>query len=109
MNWKPRELIKSLPHVRRVGNKSPGKTIVPVKLFAPSAGLTWYLIAKCSGKDLGGYDIIYGYVAGSDSELGCFSLHELENLVCPFDFRIERDRNWNPTTTLAEVVNGKVR
>jgi len=64
-----------------------------VKLFTPDSNWNWYII------ELSKVDIktCYGYVQGLESELGYFSLEELESLHGPLGLAIERDLSFVPT------------
>jgi hypothetical protein len=64
-----------------------------VKLFTPDSNWTWYII-EFSKQDA---DTCYGYVKGLESELGYFSLKELESLHGPLGLVIERDLSFEPT------------
>lgn len=46
--------------------------LLPVKFFTPDSSWTWYAI------EFDGDDLFVGYVVGMESELGYFTLHELE-------------------------------
>ena len=64
---------------------------VHVKFFAPWSNWTWYATE---------YDpeerIFFGRVDGFESELGNFSLDELEGVEGPRGLKIERDRTFGP-------------
>ena len=64
---------------------------VHVKFFAPWTNWTWYATA---------YDpeerIFFGRVDGFESELGNFSLDELESVNGPMGLKIERDAHFGP-------------
>lgn len=76
----------------------PGDTRrVPVKFFA-GGSWSWYAL------EFDPIDrVFFGLVVGLETELGYFSLAELESVGA------ERDKFWNPRTTLAEVESGAVR
>ena len=44
-----------------------------------------------------GSDIFFGLVIGFETELGYFSLSELESIVGPYGLKIERDISFTPT------------
>ena len=71
---------------------------VPLKLFCPWNGWEWYAY-EIDEND----DICFGWVKGIFPELGSFSLKELSMQVQRGVPMIERDKMWNPNTTLAEV------
>jgi len=64
-----------------------------VKLFTPDSNWTWFIIefSKADAKTC------YGYVQGLDSELGYFTLQELESVHGPLGLAIERDLSFAPT------------
>jgi len=64
-----------------------------VKLFTPNSNWTWYII-EFSKNDT---NTCYGYVQGLESELGYFTLEELESLRTPLGLAIERDLSFKPT------------
>jgi Protein of unknown function (DUF2958) len=73
--------------------------VVPVKFFTPDSAWTWYAI------EFDGDDLFFGFVVGMESELGYFTLHELERARGPLGLPIERDLYWNPETRLSTVRN----
>jgi hypothetical protein len=64
-----------------------------VKLFTPDSNWTWFIIefSKVDAKTC------YGYVQGLESELGYFTLEELESIHGPLGLAIERDLSFTPT------------
>ena len=73
--------------------------LVIAKFFTPDAQWTWYAI------EFDGKDLFFGYVVGLVSELGYFSLRELEAVRGPLGLPIERDRSFRPCR-LSEVQKG---
>ncbi len=67
--------------------------ICHIKLFTPDSLWSWYII-EFSKEDK---STCYGYVQGLDSELGYFSLEELEAAKGPLGLEIERDMSFTPT------------
>ena len=67
--------------------------ICQVKIFTPDAQWTWYII-EISKEDK---STCYGYVVGFESELGYFSLKELETIKGSLGLRVERDISFSPT------------
>ena len=63
-----------------------------VKFFTPDANWTWY------ASEFDGEDIFFGFVIGLESELGYFSLSELESVRGPLGLPIERDLHFEPKT-----------
>jgi hypothetical protein len=67
--------------------------IVHVKYFTPWSNWTWY------GTEYDPEDrTFFGLVKGFETELGYFSLTELEEIRGPFGLRIERDQYFTPKT-----------
>lgn len=64
-----------------------------VKLFLPNTNWTWY-VTELSKQD---HNLCFGYVIGQESELGYFSLEELESLQSSLGISIERDESFQPT------------
>ena len=62
--------------------------VVQVKFFTPDAGWTWY------ATEFDGEDTFFGLVIGHETELGYFSLSELESVRGPWGSRL------NGTSTL---------
>ena len=67
--------------------------ICHIKLFTPDSQWTWYII-EFSKEDK---STCYGYVQGFESELGYFSLKEIESIKGPLGLAIERDISFKPT------------
>ncbi len=70
--------------------------MVQVKFFTPWTSWTWYAI------EFDGQDLFFGLVDGLETELGYFSLSELESVRGPAGLRIERDLHFRPVP-LSEV------
>jgi hypothetical protein len=68
-----------------------GDAVAWARIFTPRAGWTWYVL-ECDGRD-----ICFGLVAGIETELGYFSLAEIEQLRGPGGRRAERDASFHPT------------
>lgn len=85
------ELKKKLPPL--YANEDKGNNAIAVaKFFTPWANWTWY------ATEFDGDDTFFGLVEGLDTELGYFSLSELESVTGPFGLKIERDAYFEPTT-----------
>jgi len=87
----PQTLLSDIPDLYETeGQTNP---ICHVKLFTPDSNFTWYIIefSKADAKTC------YGYVEGLESELGYFTLEELESLHGPLGLAIERDLSFKPT------------
>ena len=84
----------------QVGDQDIADPIVIAKWFTPWTRWTWYGIA---------YDpqdkICFGLVVGFETELGYFSIEELEEIRGPHGLRIERDLYWKEKR-LSEVREG---
>lgn len=95
---------KALPPLYANENTVANKIKVPVKFFTPWAGWTWY------GTEYNPETrIFFGWVEGHESEMGYFSLDELESIKGPFGLKIERDIHWDSNTTLDRVMGKMVR
>ena len=73
--------------------------IAQVKFFTPWTSWTWY------ATEFDGVDTLFGLVEGLVSELGYFSLSELEAVRGPAGLEIERDLYFEPTR-LSELRRG---
>jgi len=62
-----------------------------VKFFTPDSNWTWY------ATEFDGDDLFFGLVVGFETELGYFSLSELEGVKGPLGLPIERDLHFEPT------------
>jgi hypothetical protein len=92
------ELRKALPPLYSNDGTPADEQIAHVKFFSPYSGWTWY------ATEFDGEDTFFGLVQGYETELGYFSLNELENLAgmngqLPL---VERDLYWS-ARPLAEV------
>lgn len=65
---------------------------VYVKIFTPDSSWTWLVVEYDPEQRL-----CFGLVNGLESELGYFSLDELEEVRGPLGLPIERDLSWKPT------------
>jgi hypothetical protein len=81
-------------------NSKPEDIAIPVKLFYPCGAATWYLYEYNPETETA-----FGYVVGMGNppELGYIPVAELQAFRGRLGLGIERDRSWNPKTTLAEV------
>ncbi len=84
-------IIKKLPKLGTTNNKSPENTIAVVKFFNAAGAGTWY------ATEFDGEDTFFGKVVLHESELGYFSLQELQNFRGRFGLGIERDLFFKPT------------
>jgi hypothetical protein len=85
----PHALLSDIPDLYETENSLD--PICHVKLFI--ANWTWYII-EFSKEDA---STCFGYVQGMESELGYFSLEELESTHGPLGLAIERDFHFTPT------------
>lgn len=65
-----------------------------IKLFTPDSIFTWYII-EISKEDK---HTCYGLVKGFESELGYFSLKELESIKGNLGLGVEMDMSFTPTS-----------
>ena len=86
-----KELLADIPTLYNTEDISD--PICHQKLFTPDANWTWYVI-EISKEDK---DYCYGYVIGLDSELGYFTLSEIEAVRGPLGLAVERDKFFKPT------------
>ena len=66
------------------------EAIAVVKYFTPDANWTWY------ATEFDGVDTFFGLVKGLDTELGYFSLSELESVRGSLGLSVERDLYFMP-------------
>ena len=87
----PQTLLSDIPDLYETENlKDP---LCCVKFFTPDSSWSWYII-EFSKADR---DTCYGYVQGLDSELGYFTLSELEKVHGALGLAVERDLHFTPT------------
>ncbi len=92
----PDDLISTIPDLYSTEDEED--PICHIKLFTPDANWTWY-ITELSVSD---GDTGFGYVVGLESELGYFSLSEIEAVRGHLGLPVERDLGFTPTR-LSEV------
>jgi hypothetical protein len=80
---------KQLPKIGSQEN-NPDATAY-AKFFTPWSNWTWW------ATEWDGADEFFGLVSGHETELGYFSLKELESINGPFGLKIERDLYFKPT------------
>lgn len=68
-----------------------------VKYFSPDGGWTWY------ASEFDGEDTFFGLVNGIETELGYFSLSELQEIRGSLGLPIERDLYFHPKTLKALI------
>ena len=90
-NLIPKELIEEMNIPKLYETEEQKDPIAHIKLFID--GWTWY-ITELSIDD----DICFGYVVSPfESELGYFSLKELESIKGALGLGVERDISFKPT------------
>jgi hypothetical protein len=72
------------------------QAIVHVKFFTPDANWTWYATEFDPQER-----IFFGLVVGFETELGYFSLDELQEVKGGLGLPVERDVHWTPGTIAA--------
>ena len=89
-----KEIRKRLPPLYT--NEDNPDPVVQVKFFTPWSNWTWF------ATEFDGEDTFFGLVKGFETELGYFSLAELEQVRGPWGLKIERDMYFDPKP-LSEV------
>lgn len=79
-----------VPALHETENRADAHAII--KFFTPDSNWTWYVVE--TDRDEG---LCFGLVVGMCTELGYFSIEELESVRGPFGLKIERDRFFRPT------------
>ncbi|PNV82244.1 MAG: hypothetical protein C0627_11040 [Sulfurimonas sp.] len=87
----PQTLLSDIPDLYETENTLD--PICHVKLFTPDSNFTWYII-EFSKADV---STCFGFVQGLDSELGYFTLVELESVHGSLGLSVERDLSFTPT------------
>ena len=95
----PKEILDTVPDLYT--SEDTTDPLCQVKLFTPDANWTWYII-ELSKEDS---STCYGYVQGLESELGYFSLKEIENIRGALNLPVEQDLSFEPTL-LSKVMEG---
>jgi len=86
----PKNLLKNIPKLYETEEeKDP---LCHIKLFTPDANFTWFIIEVSIDENL-----CYGYVKSLDSELGYFSLEEIEDIRGSLNLPVEIDISFKPT------------
>jgi len=90
-NLIPQTLLSDIPDLYETeGATDP---ICHIKLFTPDSSWSWFVI-ELSKEDS---KTCFGYVEGLESELGYFSLEELESLHGKLGLGVERDLSFQAT------------
>ena len=93
-----KEIRDRLPPLRATDGQGED-AIVQVKFFTPTSNWTWFALEGEPVLDEDGNEIdfhFFGLVEGFESELGTFSLKELESVKLPLGLGIERDMYFSP-------------
>jgi len=85
-------LLKRLPPLYATENIPTPKKVAVIKFFTPDSSWTWYGIEYDPTERL-----FFGLVHGIESEMGYFSLDELEEVRGRLGLPIERDRHFKQT------------
>lgn len=84
-----KELREALPDYRETAGQGD-EAIAQVKYFTPDSSWTWF------ATEFDENEIFFGLVFGHETELGSFSLAEMEEARGPMGSPIERDLYWKP-------------
>lgn len=87
----PQNLLNQIPDLYETERSL--NPICHIKLFTPDSNFTWYII-EISKEDK---STCYGFVKGFESELGYFSLKELESIKGALGLGVEMDMSFSPT------------
>ena len=105
MKLMTKEIEKKLPALYSQDGKPAEDVKIIVKFFAPWNNWKWFVTEGEYDNDKKTW-VFFGLVKGFETELGYFTLAELESIQGPYGMKIERDRNFS--RTLAEVKAGKI-
>jgi len=86
----PQTLLSDIPALYETEGVS--NPLCYVKLFTPDSNWTWFIMEISKDDN----QTCFGYVVGLDSELGFFSLAELESVHGPLGLAVERDMFFTP-------------
>ena len=86
----PKKLLKNIPKLYETENEED--PLCCIKLFTPDSNFTWYIIEISIDEDL-----CYGYVQSLESELGYFSLEEIQDIRGSLNLPVEIDSSFKPT------------
>jgi hypothetical protein len=90
-----KEIRASFPEFGSTDGQGDSAKVV-VTFFTPDSSWTWY------ATEFDGEDEFFGLVCGHETELGYFSLRELESVRGPMGLAIERDLHLG-TVTVGEA------
>lgn len=95
---------KALPELHSTDAMDPRTVHVPVKFFTPDSSWTWY---AWEASVEAGDTIFFGLACGLEKELGYFALSELLSAKGPLGLPIERDRYWDASKTVYDVLKAE--
>lgn len=84
-----KEIEKKLEQSPLYSQEKNDNPEIVVKFFTPDAQWTWFVIEGEKRPD--GDWLFFGYVVGLESELGYFTLSQLQEVRGPYGYPIERD------------------
>ncbi len=84
----PEEMLDEIPKLYTTENEID--PVARVKLFTPDSNWTWWIL------EYDGSDLAFGLVKGFETELGYFSIGELESVHGPLGLSVERDLYFQP-------------
>ena len=88
----PQKLLNQIPDLYETERSL--NPLCHIKLFTPDSIFTWYII-EISKEDK---HTCYGLVKGFESELGYFSLKEIESIRGNLGLGVEMDTSFTPTS-----------
>jgi hypothetical protein len=86
-----KEILAAFPEFGSTDGQGDSAKVV-VKFFDPTGSWTWY------ATEFDGEDTFFGLVCGFETELGYFSLAELQSVKGALGLGIERDLHLGPLT-----------
>ena len=89
-------ILKKTPALYATEKVALADKVAICKFFTPWANWTWYVV-ETDG------NTCFGLVEGFETELGYFSISELEQVVGTAGLKIERDK-WFTPTKLSELM-----
>lgn len=101
MELLPKEVADTLPPLYSTEDQGLEKLAI-VKYFLPGTGWTWYVCEGSKREVFGGNEaeedyVFFGLVIGLETELGTFTLRQLERVRSPrLGLAVERDLHFEP-------------